>query len=246
MTMRDVAGFDRIKEGVAVQLDGRQVSLAVLGCLVVCAAVFAAGVVVGQRMGDVLPRAVAELTGDDGGEAAQAGPLARDRIGALVALSPTTRAMDTELAGVGAEAQPDSPTEAARMEAHRQIAAARDGRSVRSLGPIPVEAADEAPKPIAPLDWVERAPGAPRAPDPSDVGWTLQVSAFRTEAPARVVADQLRASGHEAQVRALDSKDGEQRYRVEVGQFADARGAARFQRSFEQTAGYSTLVVAVR
>ena len=84
--------------------------------------------------------------------------------------------------------------------------------------------------------------GAPANP----TGFALQVSAFSQPGPATVMAEELQKSGHKARIRQVGTATGSSTYSVEVGQFADARKATHFQRNFERSSGYPTILVPVR
>ena len=240
--MRDL---DKIREKIVIQLDNRQVGLAILGFILVSTGTFASGVLVGQRMVDALPDRWAAA----GAAASLEGPTGVERTSALTEVSPGTRSLDTELALPPDAPTASDPTEAARMEAHRQIAASKARGAARSLGPVAV-APPETPEPgVEPVTLVKRNPareeaalaGAQVAPSQ----YALQISAFRSASPANVVASQLRTAGHEASVRELADAQGPL-WRVEVGRFDSTRTASAFQREFERTAGYSTVMVPVR
>ncbi len=244
--MRDL---DKIREKIVIQLDNRQVALAILGFILVSTGTFASGVLVGQRMVDSIPERW--TTGD---AVADAGPAAvrvgRARTAALAAITPGTRAVDIELATSAEAPAPADPTEAARIEAHQQLAQAKAIGAARSLGPVPVQPAGAPAAEVAPVTLVERNPTREQAAleaggTQTPPQYSLQVSAFRSESPARVVANQLRTAGHEATVRHVEANTGAL-WRVEVGRFESTRSATAFQREFERSAGYSTVMVAVR
>ncbi|MCB9728333.1 MAG: SPOR domain-containing protein [Deltaproteobacteria bacterium] len=244
--MRDL---DRIQQKIVIQMDNRQVAIAVLGLLLVSTGIFATGVLVGQQAGDRLLDALGAGPGDlaDGdGIRTEQEP---SRIERLTRVLPGTRAVSAELALPPPQVQTDDPTDAARIEAHRQIAAANAGAAARDARPLAiVEAAEPAPV-VAPLTVVERSPAAEDAAlavPPSDTRYALQVSAFGAPEPARLVADQLRTAGHAVQVREATGDDGAPMWRVEVGPFDDVRSASDFQRQFERSAGYPTVMVPVR
>lgn len=246
--MRDL---EKIKEKVIIELDNHQLGLALLGFVLVSVGTFAAGVLVGQRMTSELPNpldsSLDQIAAVNAGQA---------RTAQLTRLVPGTRELDKELSQEATAPRPDSPTEAARMEAHRQLAnasatAAAESSSARALGPIPI-APPEAPAPAAKaVTLVERNPALEQAaldaPAPQlDTKYALEVSAFRSPEPAKVVANQLESAGHDVRVRELPGDNGGKVWRVEVGDFEDTRTAGVFQRQFEQTAGYPTVMVSVR
>lgn len=244
--MRDL---EKIREKIVIQLDNRQVALAILGFILVSTGTFASGVLVGQRMVDSIPErwTAGEIESDGGPASVRVG---RARTAALAAISPGTRALNNDLAANPEQPAPADPTEAARIEAHQQLAMAKTLGAARSLGPVPVAPAGAPAAEAAPVTLVERDPkreqaaleaGAVQTPPQ----YSLQVSAFRSESPARVVANQLRTAGHEASVRHVEADTGAL-WRVEVGRFESTRSASAFQREFERSAGYSTVMVAVR
>lgn len=240
--MRDL---DKIREKIVIQLDNRQVGLAILGFILVSTGTFASGVLVGQRMVDAIPERW--ISGEDQALEIRDG---RERTAALAAVTPGTRALDSELALPPETVSASDPTEAARMEAQRQIAAARTAGTARSLGPVAVTPPEAPAATAAPLTVVDRDPrresaaldGAATARSQ----YALQVSAFRSESPAEVVANQLRSAGHEVSVRQVADEDGTPLWRVEVGRFESTRTASVFQREFERSAGYPTVMVPVR
>lgn len=245
--MRDL---DRIKEKVVIRLDNRQVAMAIVGFIIVSTATFAGGVVVGKQMGDALPGSLDELAGI---EAALGEPGEhRGRELLLARISPGTQGINAELMRGSEEIAVDDPAQAARIEAHKQIAAARAQGSAgvaRSLGPVPVKPAGEAPKPIEPLNLIERDPKKEKAAMGAGVpvrgAFAMQVSVFSSEGPAQVVAEQLLGSGHKAGVRRVQAQSGKTVWRVEVGRFEDVKKAEKVQKEFERASGYSTVLVPV-
>lgn len=246
--MRDL---HRIKEKVVIRLDNRQVALAIVGFVAVSAATFGAGVVVGKKMADQLPGSIDEVAGiTSGADALDDSRTHRQRHLLMARITPGTRTVDSELAKPPQEVAPADPSRAARIEAYRQIAKAREQGVVTSLGPVAVAAAEEPARAAVPLTLVERNPDQERAaldpPTGAPAGaFALHVSAFASKTPADVVAEQLKSGGHDARVRAAGRTEGEIRWRVEIGRFADARKATTFQDTFERDSGYSTVLVPV-
>ena len=80
-----------------------------------------------------------------------------------------------------------------------------------------------------------------------DEDWSmpLEVSAFGSAAPAEMVANQLRSGGHAVKVRQFSDPKGQTIWRVEVGNFDSMKKAGVFQRQFERTAGYSTVMIPI-
>ena len=238
--MRDL---DKIREKVVIKLDNGQVALVVLGCLAVSAAVFASGVVVGQRIGGEDQLSISEWTGHADDRADLNQPKRGKRNLAMANLSPDTSEADTRLAQTGALLTTPNPTDAARIEAHRQLAQLRVQNNARTLNATtpPVTPRLAPPVPVTP-----RAEGAASAAvDALENKYALQVSTLSRQSDASVVVDSLRARGHEARVRPLASTVGRDLYRVEVGQFANARSASQYQKRFELKSGYTTMVVAI-
>ncbi|MGM0576279.1 MAG: SPOR domain-containing protein [Myxococcota bacterium] len=242
--MRDL---DKLKHKIVIELDNRQVAVAILGFVLVSVGTFAAGVLVGQRAGDRLLEPVAgDLAAEEDDEAGRG----ESRTARLARIRPGTRAVDDELSSPSAQPSPSDPTEAARIETHRQMAAANATGAARSLGPIPVAAADEPAKKVGPFTLVDRTPDQERAAlDGSaapDSRYVLEVSSLKSEGPAEVVAGELRKKGHDARVRRITGEDDSTLWRVEIGTFEDMQTAGAFQREFERKAGYPTVMVPVR
>ncbi len=248
MAMRDM---DRIREKVVIRLDNRGVGMAIFGFVVVSIGTFAGGVVVGKKMADSVPASIGALAGADGEVQLVNVEEHRNRSKWLASVEPSTANIHSELAGPPHRLAPSNGAAAARIETHRQIAAARRGVA-RSLGPVAVGPIGKPAPAAQPLTMVKRNPAKERAAleaKPSGgatSGYCLQVAAFSTPGPAQVVAEQLASSGHQARVRGVSGADGSAVYRIEVGQFADASGAGRFQRKFERDSGYSTVLVPLR
>jgi cell division septation protein DedD len=245
--MRDL---DRIKQKIVIQMDNRQVAVAILGMLLVSTGIFATGVLVGQQAGDRLMDVLgAGLEDGDGARVGARPPQETSRIERLTRILPGTRAVNAELALPPPHTAPADPTDAARIEAHRQIAAANAGAAARDTRPVAVAIPAEPAPQVAPLTVVERSPEAEEAAlagSPTTTRYALQVSAFGAPDPARLVAEQLRSAGHAAQVREGLGEDGSPSWRVEVGAFDDVAAASAFQRQFERAAGYPTVMVPVR
>jgi cell division septation protein DedD len=244
--MRDL---DRIKQKIVIQMDNRQVAIVILGLLLVSTGIFATGVLVGQQAGDRLMSALGAGLDDSELGAPTGARREVSRIERLTRVLPGTRAVNAELALPPPQAPPADPTDAARIEAHRQIAAANAGAAARDTRPVAVAIPTVAAPQVAPVTVVERSPEAEEAAlagAPSTTRYALQVSAFGAPDPARAVAEQLRSAGHAAQVREAVGEDGAPSWRVEVGPFPDVPAASAFQRQFEASAGYPTVMVPVR
>lgn len=245
--MRDM---DRIREKVVIRLDNRQVGMAIFGFVVVSIGTFTGGVVVGKKMADSVPASMAEVAGADANIRLADAKEHRNRSKWLASVEPSTANIHTELAGPPTRLSPSNAAAAARIETHRQIAAARRGVT-HSLGPVAVGPMAKAAN-SKPVTVVQRNPDKERAALSAKpaaaalTGYALQVAAFSTPGPAQVVAEQLTSSGHKARVRSVTGADGATVYRIEVGQFASASEAGRFQRTFDRSSGYSTVLVPVR
>jgi hypothetical protein len=232
---------------LVIRLDGRGVAGLTVGLLAVGAGTFVTGVYVGREHADALPGSFDELAGFQGSHAdLESVAEYRRRNATLAKVGPGTRPIEETLSRPSEPSEAESPTDAARIETHRQLAGLRGRGYQQSLGPVAVAAASPEAAP-----WVEmsaRSPGheakALARGEPSQ-GYTLEVSAFATEPPARVVAAELEKAGYPTQVRPGE-RQGKPLWRVEVGRFADGAQAAEFQKRFERAAGYSTVVVPVR
>jgi cell division septation protein DedD len=252
-----VRDLDRLQEKVVIELDNHQVALAILGLVVVSIGTFTAGVVAGQRMGGDLPLgldpALSEAIVQAEGSANR-----RKRMAALTNLPLGTRRMDTDLAKAPVDAPSDDPTEAARIEARRQLAAARAGTIAGSEGHpqrVPTAIAGKKAASVAhatpqkPLTWISTDPAKERSSlegsTTATKQYALEVSAFGSAAPAEMVASQLRSGGHAVNVRQLSDPRGQTIWRVEVGSFKNMSTASTFQRQFERTAGYSTVMIPI-
>ena len=238
-----------MQEKVVIRLDNGQVAAAIIGFIVVSVATFTSGVVVGKRLAPALPDVVSADAPADG-ELASATEFRRRAL-LMAKESPSTQAVHLGLSGPGPQAPATTPTEAARIEAHRQIAAVQARGVARSLGPVAVGGGPTvAPRDIAPVSIVRRDPKRERAAleGGTKVGssFALQVSVFDSPGPAQAVASQLQSAGHDARVRSLQGADGRSLYRVEVGHFSQAKAATKFQHRFERSSGYSTVLVPVR
>ena len=251
--MRDL---DRLQEKVVIELDNHQVALAILGLILVSVGTFAAGVVAGQRMGDDLPLGLDPKL-SEAIHQAEGSADKQKRMEALTSLPLGTRRMDVDLAQAPVDAPSDDPTEAARIEARRQLASVKAGviegsqrvpkGTPRAVNPSPTRRATKAP--AKPLTWISTNPAKERkslAPTPQPAKqYALEVSAFGSAAPAEMVASQLRSGGHAVNVRQLSDPQGKTIWRVEVGSFKDMSSASNFQRQFERSAGYSTVMIPI-
>jgi len=251
-----VRDLDRLQEKVVIELDNHQVALAILGLIIVSVGTFAAGVFAGQRMGDNLPLGLdpklSEAIHQAEGSASQ-----RKRMDALTNLPLGTRRMDVDLAKAPADAPSDDPTEAARIEARRQLAAIQAGKIEgalsstknvpRAVNPAPAKVNAKGPQ--KPLTWISTNPAKERkaleAAKTATKEYALEVSAFGSAAPAEMVASQLRSGGHKVNVRQLSDPRGQTIWRVEVGKFENMSAASTLQRQFERTAGYSTVMIPI-
>ena len=241
--MRDLS---KIKEKVVIRLDNQQVAFGILGFIMVSVITFTAGVLVGK-----------EMAPNDGEVAAMGEETSlkshkefRSRNEHLTRVDMSTTAVNEELLTPPAAATASQAANAAMIETHRQLAAMRARGVARSLGPVGVVKADKPAPAQAPEHLVQRNPakerGAMQTAPSNPTSFALQVSAFSQPGPATVMAEELQKSGHKARIRQLGSPTGAETYSVEVGQFADARKATHFQRSFERSSGYPTILVPIR
>ncbi len=235
--MRDLK---KLKECVVIKLDKSQLGMLLLGTVLVTAGTFSAGVVVGRDLGPTASAQVRTVALDSDKDAK---PL-------MTRIAGGTRTLHAELGEDTAFPVPRNPTAAARIEAQRQIAEARRTPTVRSLGPVPV---GQMPEPAATektLTWVNKSPkrraAASAGAKPPSPQYTLQVTAFRSEGPARAVNRQLQDSGYPSRVRPMADEEGSPFWRVEVGNFASTLEAETFRSRFERREGYPTLLVPVR
>ena len=244
--MRDLR---KIREKVVIRLEHRQVAAAIFGFIVVSIGTFTAGVVVGKQMSAQVPDSIAELAGIDQVKTSLQSPKDhRRRSATLAEVHPATGPAHQGLVAPQRALRPTDPTNAARIETHRQLTHARATGIARSLGPVAVGKRLPPPKSAAPFDHVKRHPererkAFQRRAQPAK-RFALQVSAFSALAPARTVAHELKKTGHAAKVREV-AMNGALSYRVEVGDFQSAKEASRFQRTFERRSGYSTIMVPI-
>ncbi|MCA9515045.1 MAG: SPOR domain-containing protein [Myxococcales bacterium] len=211
-----------------VALDRWQLTQALLGLGVIVVAVFFAGVFVGRKTQSSLPAEVARVVAPAGAAATETKP--KERLLALAGVPIGTQGIDSDLARPLGDVVPNDPTDAARIETHRQIQASRE-HGVASLGAG--AGLEGATAEIAPAADAGSAEG----------GYTLQVSAFDSQDAASAVVKALDASGHhDARARQV-SAAGRVFWRVEIGKFASMAQATAFQRRFESDAGYSTVLI---
>ncbi len=241
--MRDL---NKIKEKVVIRLDNQQVAFGIVGFILVSVVTFTAGVMVGKQMAPLDGDAIAS----DDDMSLKSHKEFKSRNEHLTRVSMTTTAVNEELLTPPAKATASQAANAAMIETHRQLAAMRARGVARSLGPVGVvKATDTAPiqnpEHIVNRDPVRERQAMQAAPT-NPTSFALQVSAFSQPGPATVMAEELQKSGHKARIRQVGSPNGTNTYSVEVGQFADARKATHFQRTFERHSGYPTLLVPIR
>jgi len=213
---------------VTIEIDRWQLTGILGAVLVACALSFFVGVVVGKKAAS--PAVAADVfvpTKDH-----KLGKVsARERHLAMAEVSPGTSFIDEGLAEPIADPAPDDPTDAARIETHRQL---QDFRAAGRRGELPVG-------PSQP-----QAAMAPLIVDqPTSVthgGYTLQVAMLESKSAAQAIASELESSGHPVRVREM-SAQGRQVFRVELGDFKSAEGATAFKGRFERESGYSPMLV---
>ncbi len=209
-----------------------QCTALVLGIGVLMALVFVAGLKVGEQRGADHSVAVASLVPP--AAPMELGPRSpRSRSKALSSVSPGTRSVDSDLTRPHKMFVSRDPTDAARIETHRQLAA------TRALGIAGIDGPTGAP------DVLVTPNAVPSAQVGNESGFALQVSVFEEERTAKLVAGELVSSQQPARVRRVVSA-GRTLFRVEVGRFDTPAQASVFQRDFERASGYSTVLVALR
>jgi len=218
-----------------VELDRWQLTGALLGFGLIVVLVFFAGVIVGKGTSSTVPADLARIAGTAEIEAPTRQSM-RERSVALASVEPSTGAIDRDLSRPPVAIPPSDPTDAARIEAHRQLQRSR-AEGVAGVRPAEPSAVDGGGLAVAPSAGTLDGEGAQR-------GFTLQVSAFESKETASMVASELTSAGHPAHLREVTSA-GRAFFRVEVGSFASAEAAGRYQRQFERASGYSTVLVAV-
>lgn len=241
--------LEKIREKVVIRLDNQQVAIGILGFVLVAVITFSAGVFIGKEMSPDLPNASV----DSEGAALQSHGDFRKRDKMLDGVGIGTSAVHEGLLEAPSKVVASHAGSAAIIETHRQLAALRARGVARSLGPQGVAGARNRPSGLGPPtreDIVQRNPRMERAAraaapvDPS--AYALQVSSFSQMGPAGVMVSELKRSGHDARVRPITRASGQSTFSVEVGRFADAGSATRFQRTFERRAGYPTILIPVR
>lgn len=83
-------------------------------------------------------------------------------------------------------------------------------------------------------------PSAEEADKPLE--YSLQIKAFRSEADAIALSEQLRENGYEAWISKTESQEKGTWYRVRIGMFKTAAEAQKYQKIFEAKEGITTLV----
>jgi hypothetical protein len=235
--------LNKIREKVVIRLDNQQVAFGIIGFILVSIVTFSSGVFVGKQMSSDLPESLASETADAHVLVGHAEFKSRESLLTRVGLG--TRAVHDDLLMPPADVVASHPTNAAMIETHRKLAAVRARGVARSLGPVGVSGPTNPAPALGVEHVVHRNPAKERlamaAAPATPTSFALQVSAFTEPAPANVMVDELKKSGHDARIRQVANT-----YSVEVGQFADARQATRFQRSFERHSGYPTILIPIR
>jgi cell division septation protein DedD len=235
--------LNKIREKVVIRLDNQQVAFGIIGFILVSVVTFSSGVFVGKQMSSDLPESLVSETADSHALEGHAEFKSRESLLTRVGLG--TRAVHDDLLMAPVDVVASHPTHAAMIETHKQLAAIRARGVARSLGPVGVTKATH-PAPALGLEHVvHRDPVKERlamaAVPATPTTFALQVSAFTQPAPASVMVDELKKSGHNARIRQVANT-----YSVEVGRFADASQATRFQRNFERHSGYPTILIPIR
>lgn len=120
--------------------------------------------------------------------------------------------------------EPQKPAVAAAPPVAKPAAAAAAG-----VPPVAGAAAPATPKPEAPK---------PEAPKPA--GLAMQAGAFSQHADADRRRGEILLLGYDARIEAVKTADGQTRYRVSVGPFADPEALARARRALHDV-GIDTL-----
>jgi len=248
---------------------GRKLTVAALGTLVVVAAVFAMGILVGSS--------------DATGPEPSADPLAQlDRAAGteppkVAAAAPAPVEVDAEDLSFPAALTTDPLVEAAVRAAAREHSALAPGGSA-ATAELPAPGPRNAPLPSAPsaalgrLDATALPAGAaasghgerlarvaqhdplvaaalPRAPDTERAAsghpgkFMLQVVSYESRPAADDFADALRGRGHTAFVMSADVPGRGRYFRVRIGPFETRAEALRYQHDFERDERMHTLVV---
>ncbi|PKN57907.1 MAG: hypothetical protein CVU56_08350 [Deltaproteobacteria bacterium HGW-Deltaproteobacteria-14] len=220
-----------------LRLDRWQVTGALLGLGAIIAVVFFAGVVVGRQSSAPLPPTPARIGSSDGDGGGATTMSHAERSRAMAELKQGTREIDSDLARPIADVVPRDPTDAARVETHRQL------QESRSAGLAGVEGASAAPTNGPHVVSIAPSAGIASSSD-GRTGYTLQVSAFEVKAAATAVTGELEAGGYPARMREV-SANGRTFWRVEVGFFESPAAASGYQGQFERKSGYKTVMVPV-
>jgi septal ring-binding cell division protein DamX len=204
--MRDV---QRIRERAEIRMDRIQAVWLALGAAIALGVMFALGVVVGRRAARIEPAPPA------------ANPLAEIRENERVMHS-FYESLSGSATPLPAEERPSStePTPPARRAASAAQNDAAAQTTTRRAAPA-----------VAPQRAARSDRGSVRealdAGPPSRGDYTLQVSAFETEAEARAFAAALERKGFSPFVRQADIPGKGTWYRVRMGKFASEKNARR-------------------
>lgn len=217
-----------------IEIDRWQLTGILGAVLVACALSFFAGVLVGKKTAPPAPQAAsAQLLPTAAKPAATS---SRERTLAMAEVSPGTTFIDRGLAQPVADPIPTDPTDAARMETHRQL---QDFRAGGRRGDAPPQIVGGAAVPdVAPVIIDQPTAAGPAGQG----GYTLQVSVFESQDAAQAIAGELERAGQPVHLRQM-SAQGRPVFRVEVGEFRSAEAATAFQRRFERDSGYSAVLV---
>jgi len=128
-----------------------------------------------------------------------------------------------------AAARPAQPVEVPEPQKPAVAAAKPAAAAAAGVPPVAGAAAPATPKPEAPK---------PEAPKPA--GLAMQAGAFSQRADADRRRGEILLLGYDARIEAVKTADGQTRYRVSVGPFADPEALARARRALHDV-GIDTL-----
>ncbi|MFO0750479.1 MAG: SPOR domain-containing protein [Myxococcota bacterium] len=220
-----------------IEIDRWQLTGILGAVLVACALSFFAGVLVGKKSYPPAQNQSAEMLPPSPQKPAATSSSARNL--AMAEVSPGTDFIDHGLAQPVADPVPSDPTDAARIETHRQL---QDFRAAGRRDVVPPAIGGGAALPEVVPVIADLPSGAGAAGASGQRGYTLQISVFESQAAAQAMAGELEAAGQPVHLRQM-SAQGKVVYRVEVGDFRTAEVAAGFQRRFERESGYSAVLV---
>jgi len=130
--------------------------------------------------------------------------------------------------------EPQKPAAAAATPAAKPAAATPAAATPAGVPPVASAAAPSTPKPEAPKQE------APKQEAPKPAGLAMQAGAFSRHADADRRRGEILLLGYDARIETVKSADGQTRYRVSVGPFADPEALARARRALHDV-GIDTL-----